>query len=80
MLALFLVWSAETFWFSINLLPFLIIFATGTTFTRFRGLGVALAIVVILLGGANNWTQFQRAVAITHEMDAFARSFPGAKP
>jgi hypothetical protein len=80
MLALFLVWSAETFWFSINLLPFLIIFATGTTFTRFRVLGVALAIVVILLGGANNWTQFQRAVAITHEMDAFARSFPGAKP
>jgi hypothetical protein len=80
MLALFLVWSAETFWFSINLLPFLIIFAAGTTFTRFQVLGVALAIVVILLGGANNWTQFQRAVAITHEMDAFARSFPGAKP
>jgi hypothetical protein len=80
MLAFFLVWSAETFLFSINLLPFLIIFATGTTFTRFRVLGVALAIVVILLGGANNWTQFQRAVAITHEMDAFARSFPGAKP
>ena len=39
---------------SINLLPFLIIFAAGTTFTRFRVLGVALAIAVILLGGANN--------------------------
>ena len=52
MLAFFLVWSAETFLFSINLLPFLIIFAAGTTFTRFRVLGVALAIAVILLGGA----------------------------
>jgi hypothetical protein len=74
------VWSAETFLFSINILPFLIVLAAGVTFTRFRVLGVALAIVVILLGGGNNWTQFQRAVAITYEMDAFARSFPGAQP
>jgi hypothetical protein len=80
LLAFFLVWSAETFLFSINLLPFLTVLAAGVTFTRFRVLGVALATVVILLGGANNWTQFQRAAAITHEMDSFARTFPGTQP
>jgi hypothetical protein len=79
-LAFFLVWSAETFMFSITLLPFLAVLAAGVTFTRFRVLGLSLAVVVVLLGGANNWIQFQRAVAITDEVDAFARSYQRTQP
>jgi hypothetical protein len=80
LLAFFLAWSAETFMFSITLLPFLVVLAAGVTFTRFRVLGLLLAVVVILLGGANNWAQFERAVAITDEVDAFARAYQKTQP
>lgn len=76
LMAFYLVWGTETFLFSLHMVPFLIVLTAGVTFTRWRPLSLALAIVVIVLGGANNWGQFQKAVAITHEIDAFARTFP----
>ena len=79
-ICLHLVFGPETFLYTLNLLPLLIVLVAGVSFTAWRLTGLGLAIVVILLGGANNWTQFQKAVAVTHEVDAYARSLPGARP
>ncbi len=70
----------ETFLYTLHLLPLLIVFVAGVTFTQFRIAGLALAIVVIALGGINNWMQFRQSVAFVEEMDAYARSFSGYRP
>jgi hypothetical protein len=80
LLAFYLMWGAETFLFTLHMLPLLVVLTASGTFTRLRPICLALAIVVIGIGGANNWIQFRKAVAITYEMDAFARTFPNAKP
>ncbi len=78
--ALHLFFGSETFLYSLHVLPLLIVLAAGVAFTRLRLIGLALAGMVILLGGTNNWAQFQKAVAIVQEIDTYARTFPGAKP
>jgi hypothetical protein len=79
-IVLHLTFGPETFLYTLNIVPLLIVLVAGVTFTRFRLAAVSLACAVIVLGGASNWAQFQRAVAITYEMDFYARTFPGARP
>jgi hypothetical protein len=59
-------------------LPLLVVPAANVTFTPWRKL--ALAAIVIVAGGANNWMQFQRGVAFLQGAEAYARALPGAKP
>ena len=75
LLAFYGVYSYETFLITMLFLPLLIVLAAGVTFTRFRRIGLALATVVIVLGGANNWLQVKKAAAIAYEVDVVARGW-----
>jgi hypothetical protein len=79
-LALHVVFGPETFLFTMHVLPLLVVLAAGVAFTRLRFVGLALAVVVVVAGGVNNWGKFNKAVAVVNELDAYARTFPGARP
>lgn len=66
-IALHLRFGSETFLHTMHVLPLLIVIAATATFTRLRTASLALAAVVVLAGGANNWQQFQIASLILHE-------------
>lgn len=73
--SLFLVFGPEVFLYSLQILPLVIVIAAGVTFTRFRRVGLALALVVIVLGGANNLARFNDAAAIIRDFDVYARHY-----
>jgi hypothetical protein len=72
-----LVFGWETFLYTMHILPLLVVVVAGVTLTRLRTVGLALAVIVIVLGGINNWTQFQRASAMVSGVDAEARACAG---
>jgi hypothetical protein len=78
--ALHIVFGPETFLFTMHVLPLLVVFVAGVTFTPLRPIGLALAVVVIVAGGLNNWAQFDKAITFVQELDAYARTFPPREP
>jgi hypothetical protein len=78
--ALHVAFGAETFLYTMHVLPLLVVLVAAVTFTRLRLIGLVLAVVVIVAGGVNNGAQFNKAVSVVQELDAYARTFPGARP
>jgi hypothetical protein len=78
-IALHLLFGSETFLYAMHMLPLLIVLTASVTLTRWRPVCLGLVAVVIVFGGVNNWMQFQKAAAVVHEVDAYARTFPGAR-
>jgi hypothetical protein len=78
--ALHSVFGFETFLFSLHFLPFLLVMTGAVCFTRWRRPVLALAAVVIVLGGWHNWRSFQQTVDILNQEASWAASFPNAQP
>jgi hypothetical protein len=60
-IALHLIYGDETFLYSLHILPLLLLTVAFVSLTSFRPFGLALAGVLILLVGLNNFHQFQVA-------------------
>jgi hypothetical protein len=78
--ALHVAFGPETFLYTMHMVPLLVVLVAAVAFTRLRVIGLVLAAVVIVAGGANNSAQFNKAVSVVQELDAYARTFPGARP
>jgi len=62
-LGLHLLYGEETFLYSLHWLPFLVLVAAMGLFTRFRGVVVLAAAILVVCAGANNLWQFSVATA-----------------
>lgn len=60
-LALHVAYGAETFLYALHVLPLIVLLAALSTLTRWRWLGLLLAVLVLLSAGVNNFQQFTRA-------------------
>lgn len=66
-LALHMVYGEETFTYSMNFLPLLLSLTALGTFGRRRPWVLAVAGLLILCGGINNWQQFRQSVAMASQ-------------
>lgn len=75
---LHIVFGEETFLYTLHVQPLLVILAAEVTFTRWRLFGLALASVVSVCAGINNYEQFEFAVQAARDLDDFARAYTPA--
>jgi len=73
-------YGEETFLYALHFLPLLITVAALTTLTHLRGPAMALALMLIPIAGANNWQQFNEAMALAasprHEVKMHMQARP----
>lgn len=77
-LALFMVFGAETFLYSMTFLPMLIVIAASVSLTRFRWIGRGLAVVVLITALVNNSREFDRAIGSLEALGGATRAADGS--
>lgn len=77
-LALHTVYGNETFLYTLNFLPLLVVLAALSTLTRARLLALVLAGMLVLSAGMNNILQFNQAVAFINRHGSLC-AIPSAK-
>jgi hypothetical protein len=77
-LALHTVFGSQTFLYTMHFLPLLIVVAACATFTKHRNAALALACIVSVTAGMNNWAEFRGAASVVHEVSDRAKAYPGA--
>lgn len=77
-LALHTVYGNETFLYTLNFLPLLVVLAALSTLTRARLLALVLAGMLVLSAGTNNILQFNQAVAFINSHGSLC-AIPSAK-
>ena len=79
-LGLHTLYGEETFLYSLHFLPLLITVAALSTLTHLRVPALAIALTLIPIAGANNWRQFNEAIALAasprHEVKMHMQARP----